>query len=77
MQKYYQLIETEKPEEKFRGRDVYTKDDKFYTISWGHEISTPGPDGKPILNTDIPGVIAADDEAEAAKKFGVTKVESN
>lgn len=75
MQKYYQLIETEEPKDGFMGRDVYTKDGKFYTLSWGHEISTPGPDGKSILNTDIPGVIAAKSDEDAIKKFGVEKVE--
>lgn len=78
LQKYYQLYEITEDEAK-RAQDersymtAYTKDDKFYTLSWGTTISTLAEDGKTILfNTEIDGVIAANSDEEAATAFGLT-----
>lgn len=76
MQKYYQLIEISKEEaEKIKAHiNVYKKSRKYYTLNWGHDISTLAEDRVTILyNTDIEGVIAAADEEDAIAQFGVTK----
>lgn len=76
MQKYYQLIEISKEEaEKIKANiNVYKKSRKYYTLSWGHSISTLADDRVTILyNTEIEGVIEAEDEEDAVEKFGLTK----
>lgn len=75
MQKYYQIIEVSKEEadkiKKFE--TVYKKSRKYYTLSWGHDISTLAEDKETILrNTEIEGVIAAENDEDAAKQFGLT-----
>lgn len=81
LQKYYQLYEISEAEaENFAKANydhinAYKKDDKFYTLSWGTTISTLANDGKTILfNTEIEGVIAANNDDEAAEKFGLTLI---
>lgn len=55
-------------------KGIYEKDGKHYVLSWGHDISTLAADGVTILhNTEIEGVIAADDDEDAAKQFGLTR----
>lgn len=76
MQKYYQLIEVTKEEadniKEFE--PVFKKSRKYYTLSWGHDISTLADDRVTILhNEEIAGVIAAEDDEDAVKKFGLTK----
>lgn len=77
MQKYYQLIEIDKETAelyKKHGADVYKKSRKYYTLSWGHSISTLADDRVTILyNTEIEGVIEAEDDEDAVEKFGLTK----
>lgn len=78
MKKYYQITEITKDEadsiKEFQ--HVYEKASKYYTLSWGHDISTLAEDGVTILhNTEIEGVIAAEDDDDAAKQFGLTRYE--
>lgn len=76
MQKYYQLIEISKEEaENIKVTiNVYKKSRKYYTLNWGHSISTLADDRVTILyNTEIEGVIEAEDEEDAVEKFGLTK----
>lgn len=75
MQRYYQLNEVTKDEadsiKEFE--PVYKKSRKYYTLSWGHDISTLADDRVTILhNTEIEGVIAAEDDEDAVKQFGLT-----
>lgn len=78
MQRYYQLIEVSKDEadqiKEFEA--VFKKSRKYYTLSWGHDISTLAEDRVTILhNEEIEGVIAAEDDDDAIKQFGLTKYE--
>lgn len=78
MKKYYQIIEIAKDEadsiKEFQ--HVYEKSSKYYTLSWGHDISTLAEDRVTILhNTEIEGVIAAEDDEDAVKQFGLTRYE--
>lgn len=77
MQKYYQLIEIDKENAELYKKhevDVYKKSRKYYTLSWGHSISTLAGDRATILyNTEIEGVIEAEDDEDAVEKFGLTK----
>lgn len=78
MQLYYQLIEITKDEadEIKEFQQVYKKSRKYYTLNCGHQISTLAEDRKTILNnTEIEGVIAAEDDEDAIKQFGLTKYE--
>lgn len=74
--KYYQLVEITKDDaEQYKNYDitVYKKSRKYYTLSWGHSISTLADDRKTILyNTEIEGVIEAEDDEDAVEKFGLT-----
>lgn len=55
-------------------QEVYKKSRKYYILSWGHDISTLAEDRVTILhNTEIEGVIAAEDDEDAIKKFGLSK----
>ena len=73
MQKYYRMKEVSSTEERM-SKGIYEKDGKHYVLSWGHDISTLAADGVTILhNTEIEGVIAADDDEDAAKQFGLTR----
>ncbi len=75
MQKYYQIIEITKEEaDTIKAFEpVYKKGRKYYTLSWGHSISTLADDRKTILyNTEIEGVIEAEDDEDAMEKFGLT-----
>lgn len=79
MSKYYMLIE--KPYEELIDKEIrfnlYKKDQEFYTITSGDQISTLDEDGHTILhNTGIPGVVEADSEEDAAALLGVTKVDN-
>ena len=76
MQKYYQMVEITKEEaddiKEFE--NVYEQSGNYYILSWGHDISTLAEDRVNILhNTEIEGVIAADDDEDAAKQFGLTR----
>lgn len=76
MTRYYQIIEITKEEadsiKEFE--QVFKKSRKYYTLSWGHDISTLADDRVTILhNTEIEGVIAAEDDEDAIKKFGLSK----
>ena len=76
MNRYYQIIEVSKEEaDSIKEFEVvYKKSRKYYTLSWGHDISTLAEDRVTILhNTEIEGVIAADDDEDAAKQFGLTR----
>lgn len=78
MQKYYQILEVTKDEaDKIKQFErVYKKSRKYYTLSWGHDISTLADDRVTILhNTEIEGVIAAEDDEDAVKQFGLTRYE--
>lgn len=75
MQTYYQLIEISKEEaDNIKATiNVYKKSRKYYTLNWGHEISTLAADHVTILyNTEIDGVIAATDEEDAVAQLGLT-----
>lgn len=78
MQRYYQLNEVTKDEADIikEHEPVYKKSRKYYTLSWGHDISTLAEDRVTILhNTEIEGVIAADDDEDAVKQFGLSRYE--
>lgn len=75
MNRYYQIIELskEEAEQMSEHQQVYKKSRKYYTLSWGHDISTLADDRVTILhNTEIEGVIAAEDDEDAIKQFGLT-----
>lgn len=71
--RYYKIEEiTKEQADMMKEHGVYEKDGKFYTLGWGHQISTLGPDRKTILfNTEIEGVIEADNDEDAMQKFGI------
>lgn len=77
LKKYYQLIEIDKQTAelyKSCGIEVYKKSRKYYELNCGHSISTLADDRKTILyNTEIDGVIEAEDDEDAIQKFGLTK----
>lgn len=76
--RYYQAVEIDADNVnmmKSVGAVLYTASDKYYSLSWGHSISAPGPNGTTLWNTDIDGVVEATSDEEAAAKLGVTKVE--
>lgn len=75
MNRYYQTLEVSKEEaDSLKAIEtVYKKSRKYYTLNWGHEISTLAEDRVTILyNTDIPGVIEAENDEDAVSKFGLT-----
>lgn len=76
MKRYYQINEITKEEADNlkEHQQVYKKSRKYYTLSWGHDISTLAEDRVTILhNTEIEGVIAAEDDEDAIKQFGLSK----
>lgn len=75
MNRYYQIVEVSKDEaDSLKAIEtVYKKSRKYYTLNWGHEISTLAEDRVTILyNTDIEGVIEAENDEDAVAKFGLT-----
>lgn len=76
LKKYYQLVEITKDDaEEYKNHDitVYKKSRKYYTLNCGNMISTLADDRKTILyNTEIEGVIEAENDEDAVEKFGLT-----
>lgn len=75
--RYYQAMEVDEQnvnQLKTAGMTLYTASGRYYSLSWGHSISVPGPNGTTLWNEEIDGVVAAYSDEEAAAKLGVTKV---
>lgn len=75
MKRYYQILEVSKDEASLLKAfiPVYKKSRKYYTLEWGHAISTLAEDRVTVLyNTDIPGVIEAENDDDAVSKLGLT-----
>lgn len=75
MNRYYQIVEVSKDEaDSLKAFEtIYKKSRKYYTLNWGHEISTLAEDRVTILyNTEIEGVIEAENDEDAVSKFGLT-----
>ena len=71
--KYYILHEITDSKHRRTDATLYTDEEgkKLYNINHGSMISAPGPDGGVLFNTEIEGVVEAEDEDEAAVKLGV------
>lgn len=74
--RYYQAMEVDEQnvnQLKTAGMTLYTASGRYYSLSWGHSISAPGPNGTTLWNEEIDGVVAAYSDEEAAAKLGIAR----